>query len=122
MDETYNVFVSHIQALELVNDSLDPLLQFDLEKEMGDFEDNFYELKAKLQAICAVQPPHHSSASSISSGIAYGALRLPSISIPDFDGDILKWVSFYDIYSSLIDSNPELSDIQKFHYLKHALV
>ncbi|KAL1373646.1 hypothetical protein pipiens_018543, partial [Culex pipiens pipiens] len=51
MDETYNVFVSHIQALELVNDSLDPLLQFDLEKEMGDFEDNFYELKAKLQAI-----------------------------------------------------------------------
>lgn len=26
MDETYNVFVSHIQALELVNDSLDPLL------------------------------------------------------------------------------------------------
>lgn len=47
--------------------------------------------------------------------------KLPVIEIPAFSGNYSDWRSFYDLYKSLIHNNPELSDIQKYHYLKSNL-
>ncbi|XP_062704653.1 uncharacterized protein LOC134286958 [Aedes albopictus] len=43
------------------------------------------------------------------------------ISLPDFEGDYRTWLSFKSTYESLIHESMELSDVQKFHYLKSAL-
>lgn len=38
-----------------------------------------------------------------------------------FYGSYKHWLSFYDTFHTLIDSNPALSDIAKFYYLKGCL-
>lgn len=45
-------------------------------------------------------------------------IRLPNISIPKFVGDYYKWTPFYDLFNSMIHTKPNLSGVQKFHYLK----
>ena len=44
-------------------------------------------------------------------------VKLPKLSIKKFNGDITKWVTFWDSYNSSIHSNPTLSDVDKFNYL-----
>lgn len=48
-------------------------------------------------------------------------IKLPRIEIPTFDGSYEDWVPFYDAFNSIVDSNPNLSDRNKMHYLKSAL-
>lgn len=38
-----------------------------------------------------------------------------------FDGNYENWVPFYDTYKSLIGNDSDITDIQKFHYLKSSL-
>ena len=44
--------------------------------------------------------------------------RLPKLALPSFDGTLTNWVSFWELYEVAVHSNPELSDVQKFSYLK----
>ena len=48
--------------------------------------------------------------------------QLPIISLPKFSGDYNEWVSFRDLFLSVIDSNGNLADVQKLHHLKVNLV
>ena len=47
--------------------------------------------------------------------------KLPKLTLKSFNGDITTWISFWDSYQSAIHQNPELSDIDKFNYLKSLL-
>ncbi|KAG1663588.1 THAP domain-containing protein 1 [Nymphon striatum] len=49
------------------------------------------------------------------------SVRLPKLEIPIFDGSILKWKEFWDIFAVTIHQNSRLSDIEKFTYLKSKL-
>ncbi|CAI6343095.1 unnamed protein product [Macrosiphum euphorbiae] len=46
------------------------------------------------------------------------AIRLPPISLPEFDGDYKKWLNYRDTFDSFVHKHKDLSDIQKLHYLK----
>ena len=48
-------------------------------------------------------------------------VRLPTIELPKFGGDLAEWLGFRDTFVSLIHQNNQISDIQKFHYLRAAL-
>ena len=48
--------------------------------------------------------------------------RLPKLDLPQFDGDVLQWNTFWDSYESTIHYNSTLTPIQKFSYLKAQLV
>ncbi|XP_011858178.1 PREDICTED: uncharacterized protein LOC105555746 [Vollenhovia emeryi] len=48
-------------------------------------------------------------------------IRLPRIELPKFSGAYEEWHSFFDVFGSLIHSNRELNDTQRFHYLKSSL-
>ena len=53
---------------------------------------------------------------------SHGAkVRLPKISLPRFRGDPVKWTPFWDAYKSAIHLNPDLSEIDKFNYLRSLL-
>jgi hypothetical protein len=43
---------------------------------------------------------------------------LPKLSLPVFSGDILEWQSFLDAFDSSVHKNPNLTEDQKFNYLK----
>ncbi|XP_055604746.1 uncharacterized protein LOC129752980 [Uranotaenia lowii] len=48
-------------------------------------------------------------------------VRLPQIKLQTFDGDIDQWLSFRELYSSLIHTKTDLPEVEKFHYLKGCL-
>ncbi|XP_059061539.1 uncharacterized protein LOC131854440 [Achroia grisella] len=47
--------------------------------------------------------------------------KLAPIPLPVFSGDYNNWISFRDLYVSLIHNDNSLSKIEKFHYLKCSL-
>jgi len=48
--------------------------------------------------------------------------RLPRIDLPKFDGTPSKWLSFKDLFNSLVTENPTLSAVEKFQYLKTSVI
>lgn len=48
-------------------------------------------------------------------------VRLPTMSLPVFDGNPEQWLQFRDSFTGLIETNTELSDIQRMYYLRSAL-
>ncbi|GFR21124.1 uncharacterized protein TNCT_204481 [Trichonephila clavata] len=50
----------------------------------------------------------------------YSSLKLPQLQIPQFEGNILKLSDFYSQFEAAIH-NSNLSDVEKFNYLKSGL-
>ena len=48
-------------------------------------------------------------------------VKLPKLTLRAFNGDITTWTTFWDSYESAIHINTELSDIDKFNYLRSLL-
>ena len=48
------------------------------------------------------------------------AMRLPKLQLPNFDGNILKWPEFWDVFESSVDKQ-NIAKVLKFSYLKGAL-
>ena len=44
-------------------------------------------------------------------------VNLPKLELPKFDGDILKWITFHDAFTSMVHDNQHMNDIHKFQYL-----
>ncbi|KAL4143914.1 hypothetical protein QTP88_006168 [Uroleucon formosanum] len=57
----------------------------------------------------SVQKPREDPVMSLS--------RLPDIPLPTFDGDYRSWPNFRDIFSALVDTRSNLSNIDKMYYL-----
>lgn len=49
------------------------------------------------------------------------SFKLPKIVIPNFSGKYTEWITFRDLFMSLIHNNPKLDKVQKMHYLKSSL-
>ena len=48
--------------------------------------------------------------------------KLPDITLPKFNGDILEWAPFWDAFISEVHNNKHMNNIRKFTYLKAHLV
>ncbi|KAF0769852.1 Integrase catalytic domain-containing protein, partial [Aphis craccivora] len=48
-------------------------------------------------------------------------IPLPKIDLPTFDGNLLEWRSFRDIFVSLVHDNSSIGDAQRFHFLMASL-
>ena len=56
------------------------------------------------------------------SGTTHGPnVKLPKISLPRFNGNPVKWTPFWDSFQSAIHLNTEISDVDKFSYLRSLL-
>ncbi|XP_055590095.1 uncharacterized protein LOC129742245 [Uranotaenia lowii] len=88
------------------------------------FEESYFEIRAalldKLEPTSLAPNLDNSGRNGSALGMHTG-VRLPQISLPEFDGDYKGWLSFKSTFVSLIHESFELSDVQKFHYLKSAL-
>ncbi|XP_055542517.1 uncharacterized protein LOC129728126 [Wyeomyia smithii] len=89
------------------------------------FETDYFQLKGSLaEKIAAVAPaanPIRPPSSPVASPAHALPVRLPEIKIPEFDGNFDEWTNFYDLFLTLIHTNPQLSSVQKFQYLKAVL-
>ena len=57
----------------------------------------------------------------IASPRLYNTSCLLKLELPMFSGDLLSWQSFWDSFEAAVDTNPTLSPIHKFNYLKAQL-
>ena len=62
---------------------------------------------------------------SVSNNLAHNftlpQVKLPELNFPNFRGEYDQWLSFSENYTSLIHNNANLSNVQKYHYLKSCL-
>ncbi|XP_055613091.1 uncharacterized protein LOC129759623 [Uranotaenia lowii] len=91
-----------------------------------DFTTKYYNAKAsmlerikELEVNSSVLHSTRIMDSSIQPTIEH--VRLPQIKLQTFDGDIDQWLSFRDLYLSLIHTKADLPEVEKFHYLKGCL-
>lgn len=101
--------------IECLSDNLDHIAERD------EFESTYYRLLARAQDIvnnysAANEMKNVSSASS-----THKLVKLPTIKLPTFSGSYENWLEFHDTFSSLIHTNTEIEDINKFHYLRTSL-
>ena len=48
-------------------------------------------------------------------------LKLPKLELPKFDGDVLTFHNFWDLFDAAVHDNDNVPDVQKFTYLRSAL-
>lgn len=49
------------------------------------------------------------------------SVKLPPITVPLFSGDIQGFNSFFDTFLAVVDTNEDLSEVEKLFYLKQSL-
>jgi hypothetical protein len=72
-----------------------------------------------IMAIAAnVEGDESSSSSMTAQNNQEGSrIQLSKIQIPNFNGDILCWITFRDIFKSLVHDNVNITNIERYHYL-----
>lgn len=87
------------------------------------FENGFYRLKSflleKVRDSSDTQHDTHSLDATLPGLTPH--VRLPQITLPKFSGKIGEWITFRDLYTSLIHWQRDLPVIEKFHYLRSQL-
>ena len=76
------------------------------------------EISVKLETFSISNPPSVGSVSTSSSG---QNCKLPKLELPMFDGDPLQWQGFFEQFNASIHNNEQLTDIDRFSYLKRYL-
>ncbi|OXA42259.1 hypothetical protein Fcan01_22707 [Folsomia candida] len=99
----------------------------------ADIDDHLLEYHEQLTAVRKVQcglraiitslMPVGGTATATPTGGAppVQAMRLPKFEIQQFHGECLDWTTFKDTFEAAIHTNPSLSKVQKFTYLKSLL-
>lgn len=80
-------------------------------------EEALAELGVKINRILLEVKSNESKTASPTINVSS---KLPKLSLPEFDGDILGWHQYWDQFRSNIDSK-RLSDVDKLSYLKASL-
>ncbi|XP_058827011.1 uncharacterized protein LOC131686992 [Topomyia yanbarensis] len=95
-------------------------------KERTDFENRYYDIKSflldkakDLQDVVQLDQSTRAADATLHGGMDH--VRLPQIKLQNFDGNIDEWLSFRDLFTSLIHWKPDLPEVEKFHYLKGCL-
>lgn len=80
------------------------------------FEDSYYSILSQAECLLKQTQVTDSSATH-----QRNSIKLPTISLPTFDGSYEQWLEFRDTFTSLVHNCKDLSNIEKFHYLKSSL-
>ncbi|XP_075158086.1 uncharacterized protein LOC142231359 [Haematobia irritans] len=129
IEELNKVFESnHEQIFDHVRDSSMPQEEVPYLKEdvYFTFCNNFMVAKGKLldsmsEFNTTISPSIHSStfhAPASRCEFFSNDIRLPKVDIPTFSGNYTDWISYRDMFVSLIHNNQGLSNVQKFYYLR----
>jgi len=95
------------------------------EEQFQQTTEDYYRASDYLSEILErlTKPTAHVTASS-SLDLASGpsvSIPLPRIDLPKFSSQYTEWVSFRDIFESLVINNECLTNVQRLHYLKTSL-
>lgn len=81
-------------------------------------EEVYIDYKSQLKELLVKLSGHNHDEKDKNRGGERTAVKLPKISVPTFSGKYSEWVSFRDLFTSLIHNHPKLDAVQKLYYLK----
>ncbi|XP_062557230.1 uncharacterized protein LOC134222102 [Armigeres subalbatus] len=113
---------SAIEGTEEYEENIDQYRQV-----RADFEDKYFDVRAGLESRLPREVAQNTDRTVVEPAApgeirnVHSYVRLPPINLPEFNGHYENWLAFHDTFKALIDSTQELSNIQKFHYLRASL-
>lgn len=111
----------------LVQAELETLDESDVDDQLKtrmEFESNYFKVKGFLLSVNKNPTPPLTPTSSHSTAhvpATSSHVRLPDVKLPVFSGNLDSWMNFHDLFVSLVHTSHELSNIQKFYYLRSSL-
>ncbi|XP_055614826.1 uncharacterized protein LOC129761144 [Toxorhynchites rutilus septentrionalis] len=117
--ESYEVVQEELEELDDSEDAAQKNLEM-----RAQVEELYLRVKAGLASKIPSPPPTPAIAGFPAAPAAqpvFANIKLPAISLPEFDGDFNNWLTFHDTFVSMIHSSTEIPHVQKFHYLRAAL-
>lgn len=84
-------------------------------------ENNYLQAKSDLSALIGSYAPRNNNARAAGAVAPQQEIPLPRIEIPKFSGNFHTWLSFYDLFVSMVDNNQTLDGVKKMHYLRSCL-
>ncbi|XP_018378092.1 PREDICTED: uncharacterized protein LOC108770856 [Trachymyrmex cornetzi] len=119
---------SHIEILENADPSIvdKKVLQEQQMQQRDSFEGPYFQLMARYSALIeqkdnGASQPNSSLDNRHATGSREMRVKLPKIDLPVFAGAYEDWYSYRDTFEKLIHLNGDLSEIEKFHYLRASL-
>ncbi|XP_055590082.1 uncharacterized protein LOC129742234 [Uranotaenia lowii] len=91
------------------------------DEETLEVEEQYCIVKASLLALRPKKMESFSASGSGEKAETMSRVKLPDIKLPVFNGKLRDWIPFRDMFDSLIHKNEQLSDIDKFTYLRSAI-
>ena len=90
------------------------------------FKERIYAAMVRIDSQMTVPVTSESAPSAVDTPHSPAAprgnrIKLPKLTLRPFNGDVTTWTTFWDSYESAIHNNDNLSDIDKFNYLKSLL-
>jgi len=131
--DQYDQIQTCIEMLELAEpgNADDNKLHKQHADERASFETSYFNLVSRFEATlralerCEIQENTNSQNSTVASESRHGhtaaQIRLPKIKLPAFSGNCEIGIPFTTHSFKMINANPDLSKIQKFHYLRSSL-
>ncbi|XP_062538692.1 uncharacterized protein LOC134206967 [Armigeres subalbatus] len=86
-----------------------------------DVENCYCKAKAALLKWLQTTKPASNSLATPANQSVLSKVKLPEIRLPTFSGKLRDWVSYRDAFQSLIHGSRELTDMDKFTYLRSSL-
>lgn len=113
---------------EIIEITPEDHLQDEIEQS-DEYKERFYSALARINkvmdSVCttAASVLASSDAGTRKVTVNRGAttVKLPKLSLPHFNGDLTKWTTFWDSYESAVHSNGDLTNVEKFNYLRSLL-
>lgn len=125
IEERLKSFESCLAVFEEIQSSIEFLNEAELDSDAREeFENSYYTLISTAKRLI-LKNKNNDNPMSTNSGSIGGSInnhiRLPKIELPTFDGNYEHWYSFYETFESLINSNEDITAVQKLHYLRSCL-
>ena len=141
MDKTVDLkalkrnYEKQIEKIKAVDDDIMGLLsdEHELANEVANSleeNDGFYKMLSRIEECLARNlffdsKPAFTSSPGVplsNSNVHNQKVLLPKIQLPNVDGNIVNWQTFWDQFESAVDTQTSLSPIDKFSYLKSLLI
>lgn len=113
LEEFYSEFkLQHNEIIGLIEDK-----DFAVHDKIRMDTDEFYFKIKEIYYKISKDSKNNSSPNLVSPTQQEDKIKLPKLTVPIFDGNMLKWPTFYDLFRSVVHNNSSLANIQKFQYL-----
>ena len=120
LQDVKSALQSKVDQIKSLNDQIELLIDdASLEAEISSASDNFETLNKAINSVNRrLQEIEKTRPISSSHRAPSNAFKLPKFELPDFNGNYLNWLSFWDFFNASVHNSDTLTPAQKLQYLK----